>query len=508
MNAKSTFLPVFALIFLFVFNGVDLKAQSLWAPTFSGGATNAGTLMQLNTDGSGFTKVYDFNENNGSSPMGSVIQAANGKVYGTCVNGGADSSCVIYCFDPATNTYTDLWNFDIIHGDFPMSGMIQGPNGILYGAGSAGGLDSTAGSQGGAGVIYSFDPATNTYTELYALNDSVGYAPCGSPLLASDGKLYGLTSGFDFYYDSMMGFGSIYSYDINAGIYTNLHNFAGVTDGFGFGSLIERSGIFYGMTSGKPQYAPEIMEEAFNFILNPYAAVNQGNLFSYNPATQTYTSLYNFDSVSGGAPYGSLFYANDGKLYGTTSAGGINNLGVIFSFDITTSTYAKMFDFDNTHGAAPMGDLMQSTDGNLYGTTSAGGAYGSGVVFRFDPVGLSCTVMNNFDGVSGSAPLSGALTWINTKAATGILTPVSNLALSVYPVPAHDYITVSIPSATGESPVFILSDLDGRTVWGPAAPAATGNGEFRLNLDMLESGVYLLRATTGDNVITKKIVRE
>ncbi|MDB5281813.1 MAG: hypothetical protein JWO06_888, partial [Bacteroidota bacterium] len=157
MKTRNTPLAAFTLIIIFLLSVPLLKAQTLWSPAFIGGPTNGGTLIKMNPDGSGFIKLYDFSEATGSSPMGSLLQASNGKLYGTCINGGTDSSCVIYSYDPTTQTYTDLWNFDIFTGDFPMSGMVQAPNGKLYGAASSGGVLSQ-------GVIYSFDVNTNTYT--------------------------------------------------------------------------------------------------------------------------------------------------------------------------------------------------------------------------------------------------------------------------------------------------------------------------------------------------------
>ena len=67
---------------------------------------------------------------------------------------------------------------------------------------------------------------------------------------------------------------------------------------------------------------------------------------------------------------GSLMLASDGKLYGMTSEGGSGNVGVIFSFDPSASTYTKLKDFDNTDGASPLGSLMQASDGKLYGMTN------------------------------------------------------------------------------------------------------------------------------------------
>ena len=501
MKTKFTFSFRLLLLCMFIANGVIVRAQSLFSPAFIGGATNAGTLLKINADGSGITKFYDFNEFTGSGPMGSVIQASDGKLYGTCINGGTDSSCVIYNWDTTTQTYTNCWSFDIVHGDFPMSGMILGPGGILYGAASAGGPAN-------AGVIYSYNTTTQTYTDLYELDSVNGYGPSGSPLLAGDGNLYGMVTGSTFVGQYYPGNGSIYKYDISNNTFTNLYSFNGLTEGFGYGSLIEHNGIMYGMTSGETEYAPSLMFDMFNDSFYALPAVHPGNLFSFNPATLAYSSLHNFDSIGGWNPYGTLLWANNGKMYGMTSAGGAHNFGVIFSYDAGTNTYTKLHDFDGTTGATPMGDLMQNADGKLYGATTGGGTSNFGVIFSFDPIYNNYSVLYNLDRVTtGAAPLGGALSLAN-GGVTDILTPKNNTSLSVYPVPAHNTVTVNIESTTGDAPLLTLTDVDGRTIWGPRTQSVTGNAQIQLDLSTLEAGVYFLQVTTGDNVAVKRIVRE
>ena len=496
--ARIVIVPV---LFLCCFS---LQAQKLWCQAFNGGINSAGTLVQLDLSNNSFTKLYDFTEATGSSPMGSVMQAGNGKVYATCVNGGGDSSCVIYCYDPTTNVYTNLWSFDIANGDFPMSGVIEVSPGVLLGAASAGGTY-------GAGVIYSMDTRANAnvYTPLAAFDSAanMGFAPCGSPMLAANGKIYGLTSGYDFYYTYAKGYGGIYSFDLATNSITGLYQFTGVNDGFPFGSLVEYNGILYGLCSGTPQYAPREMQYIFPSNTQTIPQLNNGNLFSYNPATQTYTSLFNFGGSSGSQPYGSLLATNDGKLYGMTSTGGTYNLGTIFTYDIATSAFRKLYDFDGPHGANPMGDLMQNSDGYLYGTTRAGGTDTFGVAFKFNPVNGDYQVMADFDNLgTGSSPLGGTFAIVNTEA-TGIAPVTKPEDLSVFPQPAHNNLTVTFAGATANSAVISITDIDGRNIWGPQTKPLN-NAQINLDLSNLEGGVYFLQAATGNDLIIKKIVRQ
>ena len=74
--------------------------------------------------------------------------------------------------------------------------------------------------------------------------------------------------------------------------------------------------------------------------------------------------------------------ASDGKLYGTYTGG--SDSGVIFSFDPSASTYTKLHDFVGTDGASPKSSLMQASDGKLYGMTTGGGSSNLGVIFSYD----------------------------------------------------------------------------------------------------------------------------
>ena len=92
----------------------------------------------------------------------------------------------------------------------------------------------------------------------------------------------------------------------------------------------------------------QAMESLYGMTLNGGSGrggTGLGVIFSFDPSTSTYTKLKDFDNTNGANPYGSLIQANDGKLYGMTSEGGSSNYGVIFSFDPSSSTYTKLDGF-------------------------------------------------------------------------------------------------------------------------------------------------------------------
>jgi uncharacterized repeat protein (TIGR03803 family) len=118
---------------------------------------------------------------------------------------------------------------------------------------------------------------------------------------------------------------------------------------------------------------------------------------------QTFTTLANF---SGGAgPVSGVVQGTDGSFYGTTQAGGSSNNGTVFK--VTPSgALTVLHSFCSqppcTDGATPKAGLRQASDGNLYGTTSGGGAAKAGTVFKITPDG-ALTVLYSFCSQVGCA---------------------------------------------------------------------------------------------------------
>jgi uncharacterized repeat protein (TIGR03803 family) len=122
---------------------------------------------------------------------------------------------------------------------------------------------------------------------------------------------------------------------------------------------------------------------------------------------QSFTVIHHFTGGADGAnPLNGLMMGAGGYMYGTTSGGGAYNNGTVYriaSTGILQTIYAFRGGAD---GASPQSFLIADAQGNLYGTTSAGGAYGGGTVFRI--ANGAKTILHNFgSGTDGSAPLGG-----------------------------------------------------------------------------------------------------
>jgi uncharacterized repeat protein (TIGR03803 family) len=124
-------------------------------------------------------------------------------------------------------------------------------------------------------------------------------------------------------------------------------------------------------------------------------------------SAQRFTTLASFDGYDGNDPYTmSLVQGFDGNLYGTTHAGGTAGLGTVFKVTPTgviTALYSFCSQPNCVDGSDPEGGLVQAIDGNLYGTTFYGGAYGSGTVFRITASGTLTTLYSfcSQQGVGG-----------------------------------------------------------------------------------------------------------
>jgi uncharacterized repeat protein (TIGR03803 family) len=319
---------------------VQLDNGKLYGMTNKGGTNNAGVIFEYDPVTSDFAKKFTFiKAENGSEPFGSLVQADNGKLYGMTLSGGEINRGVLFEWDPVAEIYTK--KFDFTDGYWPYCSLMKADNGKLYGM--------TTYSKSGGGILFEWDPVTDTYTKKL---DNMG-GPQGTLIEADNGKFYGLT-----YFGS-----TLFEWDPTTNIRTNYDHGTHAR-----GTLVQAdNGKLYGMTQ----------EGGVN---------NKGVLFEWDPVTETYIIKLDFNGEENGSyPISAIMKASNGKLYGMTALGGINDAGVIFEWDPDSDTYTKKFDFNFIDGYYPLGSMMQADNGKLYGVTQYGGLMGAGVFFEFDP---------------------------------------------------------------------------------------------------------------------------
>ncbi len=121
---------------------------------------------------------------------------------------------------------------------------------------------------------------------------------------------------------------------------------------------------------------------------------------------QTFTDLFDFDGTSHGccSTYpGALAQGRDGNLYGTSFAGGANGRGNVFKATLS-GTITILHDFNVTDGSQPQGGLSLGVDGNLYGSTTFGGTHSAGTIFKITPSGTHTVIYNFTNGSEGGFP--------------------------------------------------------------------------------------------------------
>ena len=113
----------------------------------------------------------------------------------------------------------------------------------------------------------------------------------------------------------------------------------------------------------------------------------------------TYTRLHTFTPMAkGSTPIAGLLIDTDGTMYGTTDAGGAHGSGVIYKLT-QGGGYTILHQFAGDYNGGPQGEMIFGKDGAIYGTQYGGGAYNQGVIFRMTKGG-SYKVLYNFKGVN------------------------------------------------------------------------------------------------------------
>ena len=364
-------------------------------------------------------------------------------------------ACAAFTLGPAVRaqaqTVTNLANFDRETGDGPFGSVMQATNGRFYGATVAGGFYRQGNvfevtSAGELRDVYSFcaKPVGEACTD--------GADPNSTPVLASDGNLYGVTvaggsNAGDGKGAGVFGSGTVYKLTLG-GKLTTLYTFCPSTpciDGQGPTGLIQASdGNFYGTTTvgGKFKLGTLFKITPEGKLTQLYSFCSQANcvdgeLPRFPPlqgidgnfygiagsvlyeltASGTYTVLYTFCSYSTGpCPDGSvpinIVQDAKGNFFGTTNFGGGSQTGenagygVVFEFTSANQIFA-LNSFNITQGPA-LGGLMIANDGNLYMQT-LGNEFGAngGTLVEISPKGVATLLYTFLEcGSTGYNPVS------------------------------------------------------------------------------------------------------
>jgi uncharacterized repeat protein (TIGR03803 family) len=353
------------------------------------GTAGCGTVFKMTPSGA-LTTLYRFCSQpdcaDGALPYAGLIPTADGNFYGTTISGGTHAEGTVFKITP-TGALTTLYSFcsqaNCADGALPAAGLVQGSDGNIYGTTEGGGHGNINCNQSGCGTIFemSLSGSLNTiYTFCSQPSCVDGIAPTAALIEGADGNFYGTTSE-----GGANGpiYGTVFKIT-PSGTLTTLYSFCAqrfCPDGLvPLAALVQATdGNFYGTTSDG----------------GPNGVYCCGTVFKITPSG-TLTTLYGFcsllDCLDGQSPTGALLQSSDGNFYGTTASGGGAGRGTAFKITpggVLTTLYSfcslgsKQECID---GDVPTG-LMEATNGNFYGTTGGGGVHDlgngdGGTVFR------------------------------------------------------------------------------------------------------------------------------
>ena len=276
--------------------------------------------------------------------------------------------------------YLVLHPFDTPLGASPNAPLLRHPgDGFLYGVTSAGGDNSV-------GTVFKMDADGNNFAVLHHFNITDGEQPEAGLILASDGLLYGSTSN-----GGTFGKGTIFKIDTAGGSFATVHHFDGDNDGEEpRGRLVQAGDTnLYGVTHSS-------------------GANNAGTLYRVALNGTGFAVLHVFGtSTEGTRPGAGLILASDGRLYGTTEfAAGTAGNGTVFGANLNGSGLTTLHTFAGApdDGETPAAELLEGSDGVLYGTTEFGGAADGGTVFALGRDGSGYLLLKDLGGAAGSRP--------------------------------------------------------------------------------------------------------
>ena len=286
-----------------------------------------------------------------------TLLAALALVIWPCVSASAQSYSVLHQFTRATGT--------------PHAGLVQGPDGELYGITFAGDHQY--------GAIYKIHPDGSGFTVLKSFaSPGWSYGDPQGGLVLSGATLFGTTADTSY--------GTVFKINTDGSGFEILKQFTG-SDGSGpYGRLALAGSTLYGTTMVG-------------------GAAWQGTVYKLSTSGGDFAVLKSFSGGhDGGLPQAGLVVVADGWLYGTTSTGGSNGFGTVFRIDTAANNFAGLKHFNGFDGRSPTANLLLF-DTTLYGTTYYGGQSDAGTFFKLRTNGEGFRVLKDFGGAAGANPV-------------------------------------------------------------------------------------------------------
>ena len=337
------------------YSGVAVDSSgNLFGTTINGGANSQGTVYEIKKGSNAITDLAAFNTTNGSAPYGGVTLDSNGNLFGTTRDGGANGLGAVYEIVKGSNAVTDIAAFSSANGANPYSGVTLDGNGNIFGTTFFGGTNN-------AGTVYEILKNSNTIISLGSFSTTNGANPYAGVTFDSKGNLFGVTRNGGLNSDGAV-------YEIATGQ-----------------SAISLVASLNG-TNGLNPYGNVAFDGNVNLFgtANGGGANGTGTIYEVTKGSNAATTLISFTGAIGADPHGGLTIDGNGNFFGTTQAGGANGSGTVFEFETGkgSTTISVLASLSLAKGINPYGTVSFDSSGNLFGTASAGGAGSDGTVYE------------------------------------------------------------------------------------------------------------------------------
>jgi uncharacterized repeat protein (TIGR03803 family) len=459
-------------------------------------------LAQTYTNIYSFAPIYTVHGTNsdGGHPQAGLISSGS-TLYGTAYDGGSSGNGAVFRVNTDGTGFTNLHNFQRMDdssltnqdGANPQAGLVLFGS-TLFGIASRGGF-------WGNGSVFSISTEGTAFTCLHHFpaaspTNSDGAHPL-APLVLLGNRLYGTTSGA-----GNSGSGTVFAINTDGTGFTNLHNFSPT-----FGRL-----GYTNSEGANPQAGLLLVGSSLYGTATRGGLYGSGSIFKINSDGTGFTNLHNFSASApnenqigtnsdGALPMSGLTSAGD-RLYGTAESGGSHGAGAVFSIKIDGTGFTNLHSFKttadtNNDGGYPLAGLVLSGD-TLYGTLSSGGGFYGGALFAIKTDGTAFKNLYNF-GSSGSGfdPYAGLI--VSDNALYGTTAGGGRWAAGT---------VFSFSSLETSSPLTIT--LSGATVilsW----PTNSAFGTLQSTTNLSSSAVWFTNSSpptvvNGRNTVTNSII--
>lgn len=345
-------------------------------------------LIRMRTDGSNWTVLHTFNTaTEGDWGRAGVTEIPGDSLFGVQTSGGLNGGGTIY------SVFKDGSGF-VVHHQFTAATGITPESKLVYFDGKLFGT-TTQGGDHDKGVLFCINSDGSDYRVLRHFDDGIGMwsqTPGGNISITSNGRIFGAFR--DFY--QAPSFSNYYLYKID-------------TSGKNFEPFFIGSNVNIQRFNGEYGQDPLLLNDDEIFLITSQFGRNDGGVLNHVDTSGSGNDIFHFgNSPNGFRPNGGVIRASDGKLYGTTTIGGVDGNGVVYSMNVDGTGYVRLHQFIDIEGYNPSGKLFEASDGKLYGACRDGGTNGLGCIFRLNKNGTGFQVIYDYTTYTGAySPVGG-----------------------------------------------------------------------------------------------------